>query len=77
MELCLCTDIGALIVRTSHKNGSLRDILCGVKPKQSFLKKYGNPKGHKPLETSQIALYGRQILEALKFLHDKGLPYGK
>ncbi|GJQ76117.1 hypothetical protein Trydic_g1865 [Trypoxylus dichotomus] len=76
IELCLCTDIGALVVRTSHKNGSLRDILCGVKPKQSFLKKYGNPKGHKPLETSQIALYGRQILEVLKFLHDKGLPYG-
>ncbi|KAI4467204.1 px serine/threonine kinase pxk [Holotrichia oblita] len=76
IELCLCTDIGALVVRTSHKNGSLRDIICGVKPKQSFLKKYGNPKGHKPLEISQIALYGRQILEVLKFLHDKALPYG-
>ncbi|XP_044264656.1 PX domain-containing protein kinase-like protein [Tribolium madens] len=76
IELCLCTDTGGLVVRTNHKNGSLRDLLCGAKPRQSFLKKYGNPKGHKPLEVSQVALYGRQILEALKFLMDKGLPYG-
>ncbi|XP_022907290.2 PX domain-containing protein kinase-like protein [Onthophagus taurus] len=76
IEMCLCTDVGALVIRTSHKNGSLRDVLYGVKPKQSFMKKYGNPKGHKPLEISQIALYGRQILEALKFLNEKGLPYG-
>lgn len=77
IELCLCTDVGGLVIRTSHKNGSLRDLICGAKPRQSFLKKYGNPKGHKPLETTQITLYGRQILEALKFLHDKGFPYGK
>jgi PX domain-containing protein kinase-like protein len=76
IELCLCTDIGGLVVRSNHKDGSLRDLICGAKPRQSFLKKYGNPKGHKPLEVSQVALYGRQILEALKFLMDKGLPYG-
>lgn len=61
----------------SHKNGTLRDLLSDAKPRQSFLKKYGNPKGHKTLSPDQIALYGRQILEALKFLRDKGLPYGK
>lgn len=60
-----------------NRNGSLRDLLCGAKPKQSFFKKYGNPKGHKPLTVDQISIYGRQILEALKFLHDKGLPYGE
>lgn len=76
IELSLCTETGALVVRTSHKGGSLRDVLCGAKPRQSFLKKYGNPKGHKPLEAAKVALYGRQILEALKFLQDKGLPYG-
>lgn len=54
----------------------MRDTLCGAKPRQTFLKKYGNPKGHKTLVKDQIALYGRQILEALKFLHDKGYPYG-
>lgn len=77
IELSLCTDVGGLVVRTSHKNGSLRDLICGAKSRQSFLKKYGNPKGHKPLESTQISLYGRQILEALKFLHDKGFPYGE
>ncbi|KAK4884313.1 hypothetical protein RN001_000584 [Aquatica leii] len=76
IELCLCTDIGGLVVRNSSINGSLRDNICGAKPRMSFLKKYGNPKGHKPLNSSQVALYGRQILEALKFLKDKGLYYG-
>ncbi|KAJ8948079.1 hypothetical protein NQ318_008430 [Aromia moschata] len=76
VELCLSTDIGALVVRTFNKNGTLRDLLCGAKPRQSFLKKYGNPKGHKPLTVAEISLFGRQILEALKFLHDKGFPYG-
>ncbi|KAG5860742.1 hypothetical protein JTB14_010739 [Gonioctena quinquepunctata] len=76
MELCICTELGGLVARLGHKNGTLRDILCGAKPRQSFLKKYGNPKGHKGLTIEQISLYGRQILEALKFLHDKGFPYG-
>ncbi|XP_030759449.1 PX domain-containing protein kinase-like protein isoform X2 [Sitophilus oryzae] len=76
ISLCLCTDIGGLVVRNFNKNGSLRDLLCGSKPKLSFLKKYGNPKGHKQLSPDEIALYGRQILEALKFLHEKGFPYG-
>lgn len=75
-ELCLCNDTGALIVRRLSKIGSLRDYLCGAKPRQSFLKKYGCPKGHKRLPADQIARYGRQILEALHFLHEKGLPYG-
>ncbi|XP_018563399.1 PX domain-containing protein kinase-like protein isoform X2 [Anoplophora glabripennis] len=76
INLCLSTDIGGLVVRVNNKNGTLRDTLCGAKPRQTFLKKYGNPKGHKTLVKDQIALYGRQLLEALKFLHDKGLPYG-
>ncbi|XP_056643360.1 PX domain-containing protein kinase-like protein [Diorhabda carinulata] len=76
IELCLSTETGALVARLAHKNGTLRDLLSGAKPRQSFLKKYGNPKGHKTLTAEQISLYGRQILEALKFLHDKGLPYG-
>ncbi|KAF5292333.1 hypothetical protein FQA39_LY03367 [Lamprigera yunnana] len=76
IELCLGTDVGGLVVRNSNINGSVRDTICGAKPRLSFLKKYGNPKGHKPLSSSQVALYGRQILEALKFLKEKGLHYG-
>ncbi|CAH0550760.1 unnamed protein product [Brassicogethes aeneus] len=76
IELCLCTDVGGLAIRKSLKGGSVRDALCQSKPQQSFLKKYGNPKGHKPLGVELVKLYGRQILEALKFLHEKGLPYG-
>ncbi|XP_044738700.1 PX domain-containing protein kinase-like protein [Chrysoperla carnea] len=75
-ELCLCTEVGGLTVRKFGKNGSLRDLLCGAKPKQSFLKKYGNPKGHKPLTERQIIIFSRQILETLSFLHEKGVPYG-
>ncbi|CAH1162929.1 unnamed protein product [Phaedon cochleariae] len=76
IRLCLCTDTGGLVARAAHRGGTLRDTLCGGNPRQSFLKKYGNPKGHKALPSERVAKYGRHILEALKFLHDKGLPYG-
>ncbi|KAM7063475.1 PX domain-containing protein kinase-like protein isoform 4-T4 [Molossus nigricans] len=49
---------------------------CLSKPKDPFLKKYCNPKKIQGLELQQIKTYGRQILEVLKFLHDKGFPYG-
>ncbi|ERE88415.1 PX domain-containing protein kinase-like protein [Cricetulus griseus] len=49
---------------------------CVAKPKDPFLKKYCNPKKIQGLELQQIKTYGRQILEVLKFLHDKGFPYG-
>ena len=41
------------------------------------LKKYANPKvcGICPLPETKFM--GRQILETLKFLHEKGIPYGK
>ncbi|XP_063988031.1 PX domain-containing protein kinase-like protein isoform X1 [Diachasmimorpha longicaudata] len=70
------TDTGALTIRNFHPNGTLRDILCNTKPKQPFIKKYGNPKQPKPLASSEIATYSYQILEALSYLHEKGLPYG-
>ncbi|XP_019699346.1 PX domain-containing protein kinase-like protein isoform X2 [Harpegnathos saltator] len=70
------TDNGALIIRNFHPAGTLHDILCVTKPKQPFIKKYGNPKQIKSLITSEVATYGYQILEALGYLHEKGLPYG-
>lgn len=60
-----------------HKHGTLKDILCMATPKNPFLCKYGNPKGRTALSMKEVALYGKQILEVLSFLHAKGYPYGK
>ncbi|KAL7837612.1 hypothetical protein SRHO_G00273230 [Serrasalmus rhombeus] len=70
------SESSALVIRTFNEKGTLRDHICKVKPKEQFLKKYCNPKKIQGLELQQIRTYGRQILEALKFLHDKGFPYG-
>ncbi|XP_044584602.1 PX domain-containing protein kinase-like protein isoform X3 [Cotesia glomerata] len=70
------TDNGALTIRNFYNNGTLRDVLCSSKPKQPFIKKYGNPKQPKSLITSEIATYAYQILDALSYLAEKGLPYG-
>ncbi|XP_043287055.1 PX domain-containing protein kinase-like protein isoform X2 [Venturia canescens] len=69
-------DTGALTIRHFHTNGTLRDVLCNTKPKQPFIKKYGNPKQPQNLSPSEIATYAYQILGALGYLQEKGLPYG-
>lgn len=51
-------------------------MLCNANPLNPFLAKYGSPKGRSPLPLKELAMYGRQILEALRFLHSKGMPYG-
>ncbi|XP_076865154.1 PX domain-containing protein kinase-like protein isoform X2 [Brachyhypopomus gauderio] len=70
------SESSALVIRMFNEKGTLRDLICKVKPKEPFLKKYCNPKKIQGLELQQIRTFGRQILEALKFLHDKGFPYG-
>ncbi|XP_032519991.2 PX domain-containing protein kinase-like protein [Danaus plexippus] len=67
---------GAYVVRRIYKNGSFRDLLYGTEYNKSHLAKYGNPKTRKPFTNGQISHYGYQILQALKFLHSKGLPHG-
>ncbi|XP_073844562.1 PX domain-containing protein kinase-like protein [Musca autumnalis] len=67
---------GCLVIRKFHKHGTLKDILCMATPKNPFLSKYGNPKGRTALSMKQVAIYGKQILEVLIFLHAKGYPYG-
>ncbi|XP_052631903.1 PX domain-containing protein kinase-like protein isoform X6 [Harpia harpyja] len=66
----------ALVIRPFSEKGTLKDLIYKAKPKDPFLKKYCNPKKIQGLELQQIKTYGRQILEVLKFLHDKGFPYG-
>nr|XP_006822730.1 PREDICTED: PX domain-containing protein kinase-like protein-like [Saccoglossus kowalevskii] len=70
------SDSGALSIRSFHATGTLRDFLCKAKPKYNYLKKYGKPKSYTEFNLMNIKTYGRQILEALKFLHSKGIPYG-
>ncbi|KAH8372970.1 hypothetical protein KR009_009168 [Drosophila setifemur] len=70
------TESGCLIIRKFHKHGTLKDVLCMATPKNPFLSKYGNPKGRTALSMKQVATYGKQILEALIFLHSKGYAYG-
>lgn len=76
LEYVNCGDGGCSTVRQFYQSGTLRDIIYGTKPKSSFLKKYGNPKNSKPLNLCDISLYGRQIIETLIFLYEKGIPFG-
>ncbi|XP_045777316.1 PX domain-containing protein kinase-like protein [Maniola jurtina] len=69
-------ETGAYVVRRIHENGTVRDLLYGTEYSKQYLAKYGNPKVRKPFTNGQISHYGYQILQALKFLHDKGLAHG-
>uniref|UniRef100_A0A7N8XMR3 PX domain containing serine/threonine kinase n=1 Tax=Mastacembelus armatus TaxID=205130 RepID=A0A7N8XMR3_9TELE len=70
------SESSALLIRPFSERGSLRDHICKMKPRESYLKKYCNPKKSQGLELSHIKLYGRQILEGLKLLHDGGIFFG-
>ncbi|KAJ9595648.1 hypothetical protein L9F63_013163, partial [Diploptera punctata] len=74
-EFLSCNEVGGFVVHGLNNAGSLRDLLCTAKPKLQFIKKYGNPKQYKPLSAGEISSFGRQILEVLRFLSEKGLPY--
>lgn len=76
IEYIQTNENGCLTVRKFHKEGSLKDMLCGSQPLNTFSSKYGTTRGRIALPLDELALYSRQILEALKFLHGKGLPYG-
>lgn len=79
IEYVASNDSGALAIRNFYAKGSLKDLLYGTSPKNLFMQKYGNPTGRArgPMAIKDIAIYGRQILDALQFLHSKGLPCGK
>lgn len=67
---------GCLVIVKFHREGSLKDLICGSQPLNTFSTKYGTTKGRNQLALKDIAKYSRQILEAIKFLHSKGLPHG-
>lgn len=61
-----------MFVHPFQSGGSLKDIIYGSNPKSSWDQKY-QVKG-KPLSLIQIRSYGRQVLEALLYLQEKGFP---
>ncbi|KAL8597509.1 hypothetical protein ACOMHN_047736 [Nucella lapillus] len=75
-EFATANETGGLVIRPLHEAGSLRDMICRCRPKGHYLRKYGNPKVVTALDMMQVQNFGRQILDTLKFLHDKGFPYG-
>ncbi|XP_055503543.1 PX domain-containing protein kinase-like protein isoform X1 [Leucoraja erinacea] len=70
------SESSGLVIRMYNDKGTLRDYICKAKPKDCFMKKYCSPKKSQGLDLQQIKLFGRQILEVLKFLHEKRIPYG-
>eukprot|EP00824_Muranothrix_gubernata_P025848 TRINITY_DN8660_c0_g1_i1.p1 TRINITY_DN8660_c0_g1~~TRINITY_DN8660_c0_g1_i1.p1 ORF type:complete len:540 (+),score=96.02 TRINITY_DN8660_c0_g1_i1:65-1684(+) len=61
----------ALVFRRWQGKGSLRDYICRATPKDLYTKKYVT--GDR-IQDAKIARFGRQILEALKFLKKRGFP---
>ena len=68
---------GMMIVREFVPSGSLKDAIYGTTPKGNYLSKYGQPARTIRMTAPKIRQYGRQILEALKFLSDKGFVMGE
>ncbi|GFR64436.1 pX domain-containing protein kinase-like protein [Elysia marginata] len=67
---------GGMVISEFIESGSLRDAICRSKLKNNYMKKYCTPKQFVPPDINFVKHSGRQLLEALKFLHDKGFPYG-
>uniref|UniRef100_G3NIM5 PX domain containing serine/threonine kinase n=1 Tax=Gasterosteus aculeatus aculeatus TaxID=481459 RepID=G3NIM5_GASAC len=76
LSVRVTSESSALLIRPFSERGSLRDHICKVKPRESYLKKYCNPKKSQGLQLQDVKLYGRQILEGLKLLHDGGVFFG-
>lgn len=74
--LSTANESGGLVIRQFYENGTLKDMICKCKPKANFLKKYAQPAKVSVLDKSMIKTIGKQILESLSLLHEKGLPYG-
>ncbi|XP_051873189.1 PX domain-containing protein kinase-like protein isoform X2 [Pristis pectinata] len=70
------SESSGLVIRMYNEKGTLRDHICKAKPKDCFMKKYCSPKKSQGFDLQQIKTFGRQILEVLKFLHEKRIPYG-
>lgn len=71
----VATEAGVCVVRPLFPQGSVRDMIHQARPKGSAVFKYSGDKVVS-IDEKKCAVYGRQILEALLFLHEKGLGHG-
>ncbi|OQV12077.1 PX domain-containing protein kinase-like protein [Hypsibius exemplaris] len=69
-------EAGCLIMHQICPSGSLKDRIYKAKPLKAFHRKYTRCHERRPFPLEEVRLYGRQILEALKAIHEAGLPYG-
>lgn len=76
IEFIKCNENGCLVIMKFHRDGSLKDLLCGSQPLNSFSSKYGTTKGRIQLAMKDVSLYSRQILEGIKFMNSLGLRHG-
>lgn len=76
IEFIKCNENGCLVIMKFHRDGSLKDLLCGSHPLNQFSSKYGTTKGRNQLPLKDVTLYSRQILEGIRFLNSLGLPHG-
>lgn len=70
-----CNSSCTVVIRKYYEHGSVRDIICNAKPTVHFVKKYSRPKSFNIMPVNSIRLFGRQLLETLRFLYEKGFPY--
>lgn len=76
VQYAVSNETCGIAIRTYRDQGTLRDVICRVKPKGNWLKKYGRPKVVTPCQFHDIRVLAKQVLEATKYLHDKGLYHG-
>ncbi|XP_018025196.1 PX domain-containing protein kinase-like protein [Hyalella azteca] len=69
----VATETGVCVTMPYYPQGSLRDLLYGSRPDNSFVVKYASNRSTSAAVTGvsirSAAVYGRQILTALNFLH--------
>lgn len=71
----MATEHGVCVVRPWYSQGSVHDFLHGCKPRGGCLSKYSGERVA-VLPERDIAVYGRQTLLALQYLHEKGYGHG-
>jgi hypothetical protein len=71
-----------IVVRASHRRGSLRDLLYRIPEQFRFSRKRmwpakvdGKPAAGWALDEQDVSFYGRHIIEGLLYLRSVGMPY--